>query len=69
MDQSKTMAEHSDLPQGLSLSAFPCPCQIWWKPLSPDDGESSLSTTVILSERHAAYLQQQIAGISFIPFM
>lgn len=33
-----------------------------------NDGESSLSTTAILSERHATVLQQQIAGISFIPF-
>lgn len=71
MDQSKKMAmEHSDLPQGLSLSAVAfytfLPLSNPMEAFITNHGESSLSTTMILSEIHVAVLQQRIAGISFI---
>ena len=74
MDQSKkTTMEHSDLPQGLSLSAVAfytfLPLSNPMEAFITNHGESSLSTTMILSEIHATVLQQRIAGMSFIPFI
>ncbi|KAJ5908621.1 hypothetical protein N7495_001303 [Penicillium taxi] len=56
MNQSKKMAmEHSDLSQGLSLSAD-------FLPLSD-------LVEILATRGHAAVLQQQSAGISFIHFV
>ena len=48
---------------------FPLPLSNLVEAFITNDGESSLSTIAIFSERHATVLQQQIAGISFIPFI